>query len=293
MLAVKLDGPMQFDDYVISPKLDGIRCVIQDGLALSRTLKPIPNKFMQSILSDWQIDGFDGELIVGSPTGPDVYNRSNSGVMSKDGEPGFTYYVFDYITDNLQIPFSDRLDELHRRVDALEGPLKDHIVLVPHYEVPTHNLMADFEEGFLKDGYEGAMLRRLSSPYKCGRATLKQGWLLKLKRFADAEARIIGFECLYSNKNEATTDALGLTKRSSHKENQIPLEKLGSITAKDLMTGVEFDIGSGYTDKQRIDLWADRENLIGKLVKYKHFTYGAIDKPRFPTFAGFRSEIDL
>ena len=33
---------------IASAKLDGIRCLIKDGVALSRTLKPIPNKSIQA-----------------------------------------------------------------------------------------------------------------------------------------------------------------------------------------------------------------------------------------------------
>ena len=56
-----------------SPKLDGIRCMIQDGVALSRSLKPIRNEFIQSILSNPMFDGLDGEIISGDPTANDVY----------------------------------------------------------------------------------------------------------------------------------------------------------------------------------------------------------------------------
>jgi len=34
-----------------STKLDGIRCCITNGIAVSRTLKPIPNKHIQELLS--------------------------------------------------------------------------------------------------------------------------------------------------------------------------------------------------------------------------------------------------
>ena len=54
-----------------SPKLDGIRCMIQDGVALSRSLKPIRNEFIQSILSNPMFDGLDGEIISGDPTADD------------------------------------------------------------------------------------------------------------------------------------------------------------------------------------------------------------------------------
>ena len=47
-----------------SPKLDGIRCMIQDGIALSRSLKPIRNEHVQYILGREIFNGLDGELII-------------------------------------------------------------------------------------------------------------------------------------------------------------------------------------------------------------------------------------
>jgi DNA ligase-1 len=32
---------------------------------------------------------------------------------------------------------------------------------------------------------------------------------------------------------------------------------------------------------------------IGRVVKYKHFPYGADEKPRHPVFLGFRPEEDM
>ena len=97
-----------------SPKLDGIRAVVLDGQLVSRTLKPIPNDFIRNALSRPCLDGLDGELIVGSPTDPDIYLKTNSAVMSKSGDPAFTYYVFDI--HNMPAKFSDRLAELSEQV---------------------------------------------------------------------------------------------------------------------------------------------------------------------------------
>ena len=64
---------------------------------MSRSGKVLPNKYIQ----DWAmkngelLHGFDGELVVGMSTAPDCYNKSQSGIMSQDGEPDFTYIVFD------------------------------------------------------------------------------------------------------------------------------------------------------------------------------------------------------
>ncbi|MFM7851045.1 MAG: hypothetical protein ACKO96_03815, partial [Flammeovirgaceae bacterium] len=61
----------------------------------------------------------------------------------------------------------------------------------------------------LERGYEGVMIRGLHGPYKQGRATLKQGWLMKLKEFDDDEAVIIGYEEKMKNNNAAQVNELG------------------------------------------------------------------------------------
>src|SRR5262245_56793250 len=96
-----------------SPKLDGIRCVIRDGKALTRSLKPIPNRYVRKRLTG--LPAFDGELIIGSPVAPDVWNTSSSGVMSEYGEPTFGFFVFDMVSEDPRTPFSDR----YRRVSDL------------------------------------------------------------------------------------------------------------------------------------------------------------------------------
>ena len=69
----------QFGEMYASPKLDGIRCMIQNGVALSRSLKPIRNEYIQNILGGMELfNGLDGELIVGDPTAHDVYRTTTS-----------------------------------------------------------------------------------------------------------------------------------------------------------------------------------------------------------------------
>ena len=82
----------------VSTKLDGIRCLIIDGVAYSRSLKPVRNKYIQSIIGNEKYNGFDGELVVGNIYDKDVFQKTTSGVMSEQGEPNFVFYVFDDFT---------------------------------------------------------------------------------------------------------------------------------------------------------------------------------------------------
>lgn len=281
-----------------SPKLDGIRAVVYQGKLVSRSLKPIRNEFLQDLFGRPELEGLDGELVVGSLTDPLCYTKTNSAVMSKSGEPEVSFYLFDHFGEP-SLPFirseGSRMDRLLRTRDKVPT-LQNQLVPLEQARLWNRGEVDEYEGLLLTEGHEGVMLRYGDSPYKFGRSTAKEGYLLKLKQFTDGEARIIGAECLYSNQNEATTDALGHTERSTSKEGLVPQDTLGVMFVKDLVTGVEFGIGTGFTAAQRKEIWDDIDSLIGKVIKYKSFPVGAKDKPRFPVFiqfVGFRDEIDL
>src|SRR5690606_17379291 len=81
-----------------SPKLNGVRAVIQEDGVKSSSLIPIPNKKIQEVLMSLDLVGLDGELISGSPTDPLVWNKTTSCVMSEESDLPFTFRVFDDFT---------------------------------------------------------------------------------------------------------------------------------------------------------------------------------------------------
>lgn len=289
MLAVDCKGEVQFPVYA-SPKLDGIRCLIVDGVAMSRSLKPIPNKFVQEWVAMHKdvLNGLDGELIVGSANDKNAMQNTSSGVMSQDGAPDFTFHVFDYWTHPYD-GWSKRWQNL--QVGAANFPKR--AVLLKQVLITTQQELDNFESDVLSAGYEGVMLKAVNGLYKYGRSTLRQGYLLKLKRFSDGEAIIVGVQELMRNHNAAKVGELGQTVRSSEKAGLEPAGTMGALVVKDMVTAVEFSIGTGFDAEQRQHLWDNRASIIGKIVKYKHFETGVKTAPRFPVFQGFRDEIDL
>lgn len=276
-----------------SPKLDGIRAVILNGKLLSRSLKPIPNKYTRSLFENKrEYDGLDGELIVGSPTDPKCFNNTTSGIMSEEGEPRVNYYVFDQIPEYSGQPLNCRFQDRYRDLQ-ISNMLFKNIVLVPQKMIWSLPELEEFEQECLSQGYEGVIIKDPNSPYKYGRSTVKEGYMLKVKRYKDSEAIILSVEELLSNNNEATRDELGKVKRSNAKAGMIPQNTLGALIVKDLKTNVEFSIGTGFDEDQRKNLWDNQKTIMGKIVKYKYFSYGTIDKPRHPVFLGFRDERDL
>jgi DNA ligase 1 len=165
-----------------SPKLDGIRCMIQDGEALSRSLKPIRNEFIQSILGNEMFDGLDGEIISGDPTADDVYRITTGNVMRATGKPDFTFWVFDTFLH--PYPYTGRQHEIYR-IDPTG--IHPNIKILPTVSVFNMKELQVYEQRCLGQGYEGVILRDPNGAYKHGRSTAKEGGLIKVKRFTDSE----------------------------------------------------------------------------------------------------------
>ena len=298
-----LASPANLDDikYPVfgSPKLDGIRATIHGGRLMSRKLIEIPNRHVQDailrgrdqvenvtakLLRESPLEGLDGELIDGDATAHDVYRRTNSLVMSHDKPitSDLQLWVFDdWSTPNTW--YEDRYDGLAERV-------KGHpfLCVLQQTLLKNRDELDEFEARAVEKGYEGIMLRSLKGLYKFGRSTAKEGILLKLKRFEDSEAEILRVEEEMANMNEAGRDALGRTKRSTAKDGKVGKGTMGALVVRDLTTGVEFNIGTGFTAADRAGTWKP-----GEIVKYKSFPVGVKDKPRHPVFLGLRSKIDL
>lgn len=271
-------------------KLDGIRCVIVDGKPLSRTLKEIPNREIFEALSDPALEGLDGEIIVGRPTAEDCYRRTASFVMApnKTGED-WMFFVFD--KHNSKQPYDQRMREV-----LTATPVDDHVDTLGVLLIETPEQLDQYEQLFIGMGYEGLILRSPNAHYKYGRGTVTKGDLLKLKRYIDFEAEVIDFYEELHNANDATTNALGRTERSSVKANKHGKGTLGGFVVRAVngpAEGVEFRVGTGFTSEMRRDFWENAPDYKGEICKVKSFPIGVKDKPRHPVFLGFRDmEVD-
>lgn len=297
MLAKDADLAKLSFPVIVQPKLDGIRCAIVNGKPLSRTLKLIPNLEIQAALSDPRFEGLDGELIVGPVTAADAYRRTSSFVMApnKTGEP-WAFYTFDKW---------DAAGGYRQRKPLVQyGSLASSRIVdltFLDYMALTPDDLEAIEEQHIAAGHEGVIVRTLDDPYKFGRSG-KTGPLLKVKRFVDFEATIVGVYEELHNANEKVTNELGRGQRSSHKANKHGKGTLGGFVLRAIngpWSGVEFRCGTGFNAEQRAKFWltssshAPGDFVKGKTVKVKAFDVGSKDKPRHPVFLGFRDlEVD-
>lgn len=282
-----------------SPKLDGIRTIVREQECMSRKLLRLPRPHVHEVFG--HLEHMDGEIILGNVTDHDVYNRTQSYVMSKDEreKQDIYFYVFDWAEETWAgRPFAERLDHLDgyvQRYTSIDPSL--NLVLVQQRVLNSLEEMLAFEEEMLALGYEGIMLRSLGGKYKHGRSTFKEHTLIKLKRFQDDEFEVTGFIEQMRNENEAKKDELGHTKRSTDAEGMVPAGTLGKFRGRFIngdFAGVEMDIPPGVLKKgERQYIWDHQDEFMSKIGKARHFPHGSKNKPRLPRFVGWRSKEDM
>lgn len=274
-------GKLQYP-LLASTKLDGIRCHCHvSGLkssveVLSASNKPIPNKYitialykeLRRVCEENEVDEaiFDGEIIIGN------FQETSSGVMSREGEPKFIYYIFDVISESIDKPFSKRTAELEDINFKSE-----HIRILRQWVVSSEEELNKLLEKAVEEGEEGLIVRSLDGVYKYKkRATAKDAIVFKVKPFDDAEAEVLDFEEMIAGNGDLKNT-------------------LGKFKVRDIKTGVEFSVGGGkgLTKELRQQIWGNKKQYSGKIIKYQYQSVGTKDKPRLPQFLGFRDEIDI
>jgi DNA ligase-1 len=261
------------------PKFDGLRCTVLPSLGpVSRTLKSIPNRFVRDRLSEIEFLNHDGEIVTYTDGAMDDLGLVQSKIMTADGEPDFKYHTFDHV----EVP-SDPYELRHSRL--VGGYIVENTIL------PDFAALMAFEEALVVDGWEGVILRKIGSPYKFGRSTAKEGTLLKMKRFYDDEATVIGFVEKQTNTNEQTRDERGYAKRSKAKAGMVPGGVLGALQMR-WASGVEFELGSGFDAEQRQRIWDNQPEYAGRQVTFKYQRVGPNGAPLLPIFKCFRPELD-
>lgn len=277
-----------------SPKLNGIRCLGVAGKAQTRSGKLVPNLCVQKAFSSGVCDGLDGELIVGDPCHNEVLPRTVSGVMTMDSIPtDLRYYVFDMWQSSLSFRARKQF------ICGMDTPLLEFGIEV----VILHPLIMDsvddllyYEKVVLELGYEGLVTRNMDCKYKNGRSTPIEQGMVKIKRFLDSEAVIVGYKERMHNDNRLEQSELGYAKRSTAWDGKIPTGTLGSFECRDVHTSALVSVGTGYTDAERAELWQYRDQFVaqGQLLKYKYFPIGMVDNvPLLPSYLGLRAKEDM
>ena len=292
---------------LVLPKIDGSFAFIQEGRLLARSLKQHENKATTEYFSKPEFEGLRGELILGAnPTAEGLCRDTSSALRTQEEEPFTTLWVFDYVTeDSKGLPYEERWNLALQKVCNLQLTC-NRIFMIPATEVYDLKGYKFLRDSYLAKGYEGCVVRNPKGKHKEGRSSSVSPDLMRYKPYATAEILVTGITEGNTNLNEATTNELGRTKRSTHKENMKASGVLGSIQGNlledltdyagnvILVKGSEVTVSRGEMKAHERKYYFENPcEIVGKLVEFGYTSYGLKDKPRFATFKRIRSNVDM
>lgn len=232
-------------EYLVSEKFDGVRAIWTGAEFVTRNGNPInPPAWFSSVLPNLWLDG-------------ELWTKHNdfaalSGIV-RTAKPvdsdwqKVTFRVFD-MPDQTN-PFSIRYKNYQQLVQVINKP---HIIAVEQHQFSSNQALTAFFERITKRGGEGVMLHLASAKHQNGRTSA----LLKLKPYFDDEAIILGY----------------LPGKGKY------LGMLGAMRVKN-EAGIEFTIGTGFSDLQR-----QNPPAIGAKITYRYHGYTKNGLPRFASF---------
>jgi DNA ligase-1 len=290
-----------------SKKLDGIRCIFYYGKILSRSLKPIQNKQLREKfepilkLSEQRNVILDGEIF-----SPELsFQTITSMVMTRDFADKRSIKKFGKtveIPESLQFYCFDVLDEFNcsqpfaLRCMLLNALLKSCTIkslqVVNQCFVENAGEVETLFAKVLSEGYEGLILRDPEGRYKCGRGTLKEGLIYKVKPFETFDAQIIDViqGTVVDENAERKVNELGRSVTSKKKEDRVLVEKASAFVV--MHNERPLKVILSMTDEEKEDAWINRKKYIGRYIEYKAMEVGMKDLPRHPTMLRFRNDKD-
>lgn len=237
----------------IQPKLDGVRCIMDNNTLMTRTGNPIvscphiakPYHMLDGELYNHSLRADFNEIIsLTRKNKPDNEDLEKSAKLIQ-------YWVYDYPFWGDKV-FSERHDILKKVFPSFPSNYK----LVPAYEITSKEEIMRYHEQFINQGYEGSMIRMDLGGYENKRS--KQ--LLKYKNWQDAEWEIIDI-------SEGEGNRAGCA-------NTITIMVNGEVECKPTMTG---------TMEYMRSVWNNKKSIIGKQATIKFFGYTEDGSLRFPT----------
>lgn len=254
LLAHTWDNAQDLSGWWISEKLDGVRAYWDGKQLLSRqgNLFHAPDWFLEGLPSDVKLDG---ELWLARKE----FQKTVSIARRQDKSDHWKqlkYLVFD--APERSGSFEDRMEFLKALVEEVAH---DYLDFLSQDLCKDLDHLAEELARVEALGGEGLMLRKPKSKYEVG----KSSTLLKVKTFLDDEALVLGHQ----------------GGKGKHKG------RLGALQVS-LANGIQFSVGTGFTDAQRKDPPA-----IGSFVTFRYQELSKAGVPRFPSFVRVRPDSDV
>lgn len=248
--------------YIVQPKYDGVRCRAVpsslspgDYLLLSseeNVIFSVPHVLLE--LKRLRLNAeLDGELYCHGKSFEEIVSITSRTVNLHPNQLEVQFHVFDIVNREPQMRRTTIIESLRN--------LSPFIKVAPFWLCESLDDVIRTYDKLVEQGYEGIIVRHFEAPYERKRST----WVMKFKPKKDDLYKIV------TAVEEVSVD--GNLK-----------DTLGAIVCES-GDGNLFNVGTGFTDEQRRQLWDIRGILPGMYarVKYQHITSGRA-VPRFPVF---------
>lgn len=288
-------------------KVDGVRAAFFEGDGIhGRSMDPFKNSALVARFSDPVYFGFDGELTIhgwlttndvpagetlcGLTTG--LCNRAKIKKGETELPQSAVWNLFDFLhPDVVHLPYLQRYEALR---EAITTHMPANVRLLPYEWIENEEQARAFEARMLDEGYEGAIYRNPNALHKSGRATAKAQDFWRFKPVSDKDAYVVGFEEAQENGNEAKTNSLGRTERSSSKAGKTGNGMVGVLICRDFDTNALIRVGPGAMKHDfRVAAFQNPSMIVGHPIKYTSLDTGVKDAPRQARFAELRALTDL
>ena len=292
----------------VQVKIDGVRALNINGTLTGRSLDPFKGFGITEYWSKPEFQYLDGEMTLGADAASSerLCSLTTGALGAFKGVTSMAdvyLHCFDWLAEP-NLPYFQRYERLKAYVEKLDHP---RVHLVPLHIANNREELDALIARFFDEGYEGAIIRNLDAPAKEGRPSKVKQELVRVKGWMDSEMLVTGFTEGQTNTNEAKTNTLGRTERSSAKDGMVPNGMVGSIhgtmigdcfhpiTGEKLFAdGLPITIGTGtMTDAELLDYFKHPEKLVGHPVKFKHLAHGTKTLPRMGQYLSHRLHQDM
>lgn len=260
MLARKYEDSDITFPVAVQPKYDGVRAIFDGNEFYTRTGKLVRGvdhlkaeaKALMESYEMLECTALDGELILDGTLGRSAsFNELSGAVRSHSEDLRLRYVVYDYM--HLRYMTNFRLSCIQ---DAFKAGGFKYLIQADTTVVSTAQELDTLHSVYVKDGFEGVMVRQLYYGYEPG---VRSKGLLKLKEFDTEEFTIIG-----------TVEGKGKLAG-----------RLGALHVRD-DTGRTFMVKLAETEDRLLELWDEKCYLFNKQVTVKYQGKSANGIPRFP-----------
>jgi DNA ligase-1 len=275
--------------YLMSTKLDGIRCLFIDGKMLSRKFKPIRNVYLQKKFQHMKEMSKSGLTIDGELYGPYNFPDIAGYVMSMDKwcPDDLLFYCFEILPEDERAMNAENRSALYHQLVA-GSPGTD--CLAQYHVEGSEEILSKYDL-FVKLGFEGAILKRPNSIYKFGRITTHSGDGYKLKPMMTFDAIVLGVEQATQAlpDSQRTLDPFGKSHTSHKQDDRELVEKAASFIVD--YNGYSSKVSLAMTDEQKVEVWKNQKDYVGRRIEYKGMLVGSKDRVRHPVFLRFRDDL--